>query len=229
MTRTGLEAGPFISVSDRRPSRAGSSTVSFGRSVVSRSRGYRLSPSFLPLSLSQPIVGEGSQNGPLGAERIFCPRSRVPFRAMRHLAITAVIGSAVLLTACSGEDTAPAVEPASSGSQLATTTPASDTAEDALLSAAENLDRALIEGDLETAWDHYSRRCQEQLDSIEVFRAMYDINYEGRNPQITDRTARVDGSYGQVVTVDADPAASADSMNPRTWTLIDGQWRFDNC
>ncbi|GAB2709662.1 hypothetical protein GCM10027089_36430 [Nocardia thraciensis] len=78
-------------------------------------------------------------------------------------------------------------------------------------------------------WEVYSARCQAQMDNRDVLRIMLEKNGEGRNPQITSVTAKVNGSSGQVVTVDADPAAPASSMQPRTWTFIDGAWRFDSC
>jgi hypothetical protein len=58
---------------------------------------------------------------------------------------------------------------------------------------------------------------------------MLELFYAGRTPNYTGWTVRVNGSSGQVVTVDADPSAPASAMNPRTWTLIDGRWQFDNC
>ncbi len=65
--------------------------------------------------------------------------------------------------------------------------------------------------------------------SVETYELMMEVNYEGRNPDVESVTVRVNGSSAQVVTVDNDPAAPADSMNPRTWTFIDDRWQFDNC
>lgn len=66
-------------------------------------------------------------------------------------------------------------------------------------------------------------------NDVERYRALMEVNFEGRTPQVESITAKVNGSSGQVVTVDTDPNAPADSMNPRTWTFIDGRWQFDNC
>jgi hypothetical protein len=65
--------------------------------------------------------------------------------------------------------------------------------------------------------------------SVEAYGALLDAFYAGRTPNYTDWTVRVNGSSGQVVTVDSDPSAPASSMTPRTWTFIDGRWQFDNC
>jgi hypothetical protein len=52
---------------------------------------------------------------------------------------------------------------------------------------------------------------------------------DGRKPQYSGVTVRVNGSSGQVVSIDDDPNAPASAMNPRAWTFIDGRWQFDNC
>ena len=95
--------------------------------------------------------------------------------------------------------------------------------------AAEQLDRSATARDLETAWSFYSQRCKNEIGSIEAYGAVLDSFYRGRTPNYTDWTVRVNGSSGQVVTIDSDPSAPASAMNPRTWTFIDGRWQFDNC
>ncbi|MCB8909407.1 hypothetical protein KUG88_04565 [Rhodococcus rhodochrous] len=81
----------------------------------------------------------------------------------------------------------------------------------------------------EAAWATYSQRCKDIFGSPEVFEMMLEANYQDRNPDIREVTVKVNGSSGQVVTVDEDPAATADSMKPRTWTFIDGRWQYDSC
>lgn len=104
------------------------------------------------------------------------------------------------------------------------------TPEDEVRVAAEGLSAALEANDATGAWGYYSQRCKALMgDSVEQYRAMMDIQYSDRNPQVESHTVRVNGSSAQVVTVDSDPAAPADSMNPRTWTFIDDRWQFDNC
>ncbi|UPK65304.1 hypothetical protein MYP14_08310 [Rhodococcus pyridinivorans] len=83
--------------------------------------------------------------------------------------------------------------------------------------------------DAGAAWTTYSQRCKDIFGSPEVFEMMLEANYKDRNPDIREVTVKVNGSSGQVVTVDEDPAATADSMKPRTWTFIDGRWQYDSC
>lgn len=87
----------------------------------------------------------------------------------------------------------------------------------------------LTAGDAGAVWEMYSQRCKDIFGNLEVFEMMLEANYKGRNPDIREVTVKVDGSSGQVVTVDEDPAATADSMTPRTWTFIDGRWQYDSC
>jgi hypothetical protein len=105
----------------------------------------------------------------------------------------------------------------------------SETPEGRLRAAAEELDRTATARDLETAWSFYSQRCKNDIGSVEAFGHLLDAFYDGRTPNYTDWTVRVNGSSGQVVTVDSDPSAPPSAMNPRTWTFIDGRWQFDNC
>ncbi|MGF7124536.1 hypothetical protein [Rhodococcus sp. BE178] len=98
-----------------------------------------------------------------------------------------------------------------------------------LRDAAEALDLAAAAKDADTAWDFYSQRCQAEIGDVESYRRLLDAFYAGREPRPTSWTVRVIGSSGQVVTVDADPNAPAHAMEPRTWTLIDDRWQFDNC
>lgn len=149
-----------------------------------------------------------------------------------------VVAMLVALGACSPEgepEDAAAASSSDSTSALPTApTPAPSAAptespEDQLRAAAEALDRSATARDDETAWSFYSQRCKNEIGSIEVYGQILDAFYAGRTPNYTDWTVRVNGSSGQVVTVDSDPSAPASAMNPRTWTFIDGRWQFDSC
>lgn len=101
--------------------------------------------------------------------------------------------------------------------------------EDALRASAMNLDNLAAEGNGEAAWVFYSQRCKNVIGGLDVYEGLLDYLYADRTPDITDTIVRVNGSSAQVVTVDSDPSAPADSMEPRTWTFIDNRWQFDNC
>ncbi|WP_138997627.1 hypothetical protein [Rhodococcus zopfii] len=133
------------------------------------------------------------------------------------------VGIGLVLAGCASGEAAPTVV------RELSVTAAGGSAEDAVREAALALSAALEAGDAESAWAYYSQRCRDMFGSVETYELMMEVNYEGRNPDVESVTVRVNGSSAQVVTVDNDPAAPADSMNPRTWTFIDDRWQFDNC
>jgi serine/threonine protein kinase, bacterial len=65
------------------------------------------------------------------------------------------------------------------------------------------------------------------IGDVDSYKLFLEAFFDGRNPQYSDVTVRVNGSSGQVVSIDNDPNARS-AMNPRTWTFIDGRWQFDN-
>lgn len=99
----------------------------------------------------------------------------------------------------------------------------------ALEHASELLNDRILAGDADGAWKHYSKRCRDIIGSIEIYKMMLDVKYSERQPEIVDRTVKVEGSSGQVVSLDADPNAPSWSAKPRTWTYIDDRWQYDNC
>jgi serine/threonine protein kinase, bacterial len=100
---------------------------------------------------------------------------------------------------------------------------------EALEAAAHQLDVLASQGKAADAYEFYSQRCKNIIGDLDSYRAELDVFFEGRNPQYSSATAKVNGSSGQVVSIDDDPSAPASAMNPRTWTFIDGRWQFDNC
>ncbi|MGX1811460.1 hypothetical protein ACWIGI_37535 [Nocardia sp. NPDC055321] len=148
---------------------------------------------------------------------------------MRNYVVAGV--AALALVGCSSQEPAPSPAPSSQAvTSSAAVKPSAAAADSASLrDAAEKLDRAASARDVATAWSFYSQRCKNELVSQEAYGHMLDLFYAGRNPAYTDWVVKVDGSSGQVVTVDSDPNAPASAMAPRTWTVIDGRWQFDNC
>lgn len=143
------------------------------------------------------------------------------------------LAAAAVLTACSSDFEEPKAVLVPDGSTSATTNTVADapasSPEDQLRETAKDLELGIIGGDAARAWSHYSQRCKNAIGDLDIYRSMMEVFYKDRNPQPTKWIARVNGSSGQVVTVDADPDAPAHSMEPRTWTFIDGRWQFDNC
>lgn len=100
---------------------------------------------------------------------------------------------------------------------------------EALESAAHKLDVLASQGKAAEAYEFYSQRCKNIIGDLDSYKIFLESWLEGRNPQYSGVTVKVNGSSGQVVSVDNDPKAPASTMNPRTWTFIDGRWQFDNC
>ena len=109
-----------------------------------------------------------------------------------------------------------------------TTTVAANSKE-ALETAAHQLDVLASQGKAAEAYEFYSQRCKNIIGDLNSYKAFLASWIEGRNPQYSGVTVKVNGSSGQVVSIDNDPNAPASSMNPRTWTFIDGRWQFDTC
>ncbi|UNQ40225.1 hypothetical protein MPC38_02875 [Prescottella equi] len=152
---------------------------------------------------------------------------------MRYMIGAAVLAATAALTACSSDSEEPEAVLVPGNTTSATTETVADTPasspEDQLRETSQDLELGIIGGDAARAWSHYSQRCKNAIGDLDTYKSMMEVFYEDRNPQPTDWIVRVTGSSGQVVTVDADPNAPAHSMEPRTWTFIDGRWQFDNC
>ncbi|WP_200171098.1 hypothetical protein [Tomitella cavernea] len=103
------------------------------------------------------------------------------------------------------------------------------TREEELIRSAEDLDHLAADGEAEAAWAYYSQRCKDLIGGLSSYRALLNHIFKDRTPEYGGVTVRIDGSSAQVVTVDNSPTAPAGSMDPRTWTYIDGRWQFDNC
>ncbi|GAB4584459.1 hypothetical protein [Nocardia sp. IFM 10818] len=101
--------------------------------------------------------------------------------------------------------------------------------EEVLKQRADTFNGLTVAKDWDGLWNFYSQRCQAKAGNVDTLRSMAEIALAGRTPQPNPVTVRISGSAAQVVTVDNDPNAPADSMKPRTWTFIDGAWMFDNC
>ncbi len=110
----------------------------------------------------------------------------------------------------------------------ATAAPAANSKE-ALEIRAHQLDVLASQGDANAAYRFYSRRCKNIIGNLDSYKAFLTEWLKGRNPQYLDVTVKVNGSSGQVVSIDNDPNYPPSSMDPRTWTFIDGEWQFDNC
>ena len=110
-----------------------------------------------------------------------------------------------------------------------TTTAPAPNSKEALEARAHQLDVLASQGNAEAAYRFYSQRCKNIIGNLDSYKIFMDQWREGRNPQYGGVTVKVNGSSAQVVSVDNDPNAPASSMDPRTWTFIDGQWQFDNC
>jgi serine/threonine protein kinase, bacterial len=100
---------------------------------------------------------------------------------------------------------------------------------EALQSVAHELDVLASQGKAAEAYQFYSQRCKNIIGDLNSFKAFLAVWLEGRDPRYSGVTVKINGSSAQVVSIDDDPNAPVDSMNPRTWTFIDGRWRFDNC
>ena len=133
------------------------------------------------------------------------------------------------LSGCSSssDSTTKASEPPSPA-PATISTPAPNSKE-VLEARAQQLDQLASQGEAAAAWEFYSQRCKNIIGNLDSYGIFLEQWRKGRNFQYGGVTVKVNGSSAQVVTVDNDPNAPASSMQPRTWTFIDGQWQFDNC
>lgn len=132
------------------------------------------------------------------------------------------------LSGCSSTDSATTTDSPAASPATTAAAPAPNSKE-ALEDRAHQLDLLASKGDAAAAWQFYSQRCKNIIGNLDSYKAFLTQWREGRNPQYGGVTVKVNGSSAQVVSVDNDPNAPASSMEPRTWTFIDGQWQFDNC
>ena len=94
---------------------------------------------------------------------------------------------------------------------------------------AHELDVLASQGNAAAAYEFYSQRCKNNFGNLDNYKAFLNLWLKDRNPQYSGVTVKLNGSSAQVVSIDNDPNTPASSMNPRTWTFIDGTWQFDNC
>jgi hypothetical protein len=132
------------------------------------------------------------------------------------------------LSGCSSSDSTTKTEAPGAAPATTTTTPAPNSKE-ALETRAQQLDQLASQGNAAAAWEFYSQRCKNVIGNLDSYEIFLEQWRKDRNFQYGGVTVKVNGSSAQVVTVDNDPNAPASSMDPRTWTFIDGQWQFDNC
>ena len=139
----------------------------------------------------------------------------------------ALLVSAGAAACTSSTDTA---GPPATATQAATTSSApAPNSKEALEARARELDLLVTKGDAESAYQFYSQRCKNIIGGLDAYTMFLEQRRNDRNPQFGGITVKVNGSSAQVVTVDNDPNAPVDSMQPRTWTFIDNTWQFDNC
>lgn len=133
-------------------------------------------------------------------------------------------------TGCTSNDQAGSGSAAEPGDAATTAAAAPEpNSKEALEARAQELDQLASEGKATEAYAFYSQRCKNIIGDLESYTMLLDEWRKGRNFQFGGVTVKVNGSSAQVVTVDNDPNAPASSMDPRTWTFIDGKWQFDNC
>jgi hypothetical protein len=114
-------------------------------------------------------------------------------------------------------------------SSESTANPPPPNSKEALEIRAHGLDVVASQGDAAAAYKFYSQRCKNKLGDLDSYKAFLNEWLKGRNPQYSGVTVKVNGSSAQVVSIDNDPNTPSSSMDPRTWTFIDGAWQFDNC
>lgn len=148
---------------------------------------------------------------------------------MRPPALICAVLLTVGLNGCSSPESATKAEDDPAAASAATTTTPPPNSKEALEARAQQLDQLASQGAAAEAWEFYSQRCKNIIGNLESYKLFLDQWRKGRNFQYGGVTVKVNGSSAQVVTVDNDPNAPASSMDPRTWTFIDGQWQFDNC
>lgn len=100
---------------------------------------------------------------------------------------------------------------------------------EALEIRAHQLDILATQGNAAEAYTFYSQRCKNTIGDLSAYKAVLNQWLDGREPRYSGVAVSIKGSSAQVVSIDNDPDAPVSSMDPRTWTFIDGAWQFDNC
>ncbi|MET9283874.1 hypothetical protein ACWEPH_10770 [Nocardia beijingensis] len=102
--------------------------------------------------------------------------------------------------------------------------------EAALRADAEKMNDALADHDYAAAYQFRSARCRLTLNEDDFAASMAQL-YDGRDlkSKPSEITVSVSGSTGTVTVKNFDARASVDDAKPKTWTFVDGQWRFDAC
>ena len=142
--------------------------------------------------------------------------------------LSAVLIAASTAAGCASSESGSS-SPAPAVTTDTTTTAPAPNSKEALEARAKELDTLAHQGKAAEAYTYYSQRCKNILGDLDSYKIFLEEWRKGRNPQPGPITVRINGSSAQVVTVDNDPNAPASSMEPRTWTFIDGTWQFDNC
>ncbi|MGO4613383.1 hypothetical protein AB4305_04350 [Nocardia sp. 2YAB30] len=100
----------------------------------------------------------------------------------------------------------------------------------ALRDEASKMTAALASHDYAAAYQFRSARCKLTLNEDDYAASMAQL-YDGRDlkNKPSEVTVTTSGSTGTVTIKNFDARAGEDDTKPRTWTFIDGQWRFDSC
>ncbi|MBF6165766.1 hypothetical protein IU486_13390 [Streptomyces gardneri] len=100
----------------------------------------------------------------------------------------------------------------------------------ALREEATEMNDALASHDYAAAYRFRSARCRLTLNEDDYVAAMAQL-YDGRDlkSKPSEVTVTTSGSTGTVTVVNFDARAAEDDPKPKTWTFIDGKWRFDAC
>lgn len=134
---------------------------------------------------------------------------------MRTWSALPVIVRAIAAGGCSSP------EP-SAGSSVATPTPTPTIAtnfKEALESAAHDLDVLASQGKAAEAYEFYSQRCKNLIGDLDSYKTFLSSWLEGRNPQYSGVTVKVNGSSGQVVSVDNGPERTGEHHEPANLDL----------
>ncbi|BDT96873.1 MULTISPECIES: hypothetical protein [Nocardia] len=100
----------------------------------------------------------------------------------------------------------------------------------ALRAEATKMTEALASHDYAAAYRFRSARCRLTLNEDDYAASMAQL-YDGRDlkSKPAEITVTTSGSTGTVTVKNFDARAAEDDTKPKTWTFVDGQWRFDNC
>ncbi|WP_157170871.1 hypothetical protein [Nocardia araoensis] len=100
----------------------------------------------------------------------------------------------------------------------------------ALRADATKMNDALANHDYAAAYQFRSARCRLTLNEDDFAASMAQL-YDGRDlkSKPSEITVTTSGSTGTVTVKNFDARASEDDAKPKTWTFVDGQWRFDAC